>query len=112
MRLPRLTRTLTLEAPVRTQDGAGGHDTTWVAQGTLFAEVKPGSGRQAAGLAAPLSRLNCRVIVRAAPEGAPSRPVAGQRFREGTRVYRIDSVAAYDRAAHYLTCFAVEETVV
>ena len=64
MRLPRLTRTLTLEAPERTEDGSGGHVTTWVVLGTLFAEVKPGGGRQAAGLAAPLSRLSCRIIVR------------------------------------------------
>lgn len=112
MRLPRLTRMLTLEAPERTEDGSGGHVTNWVALGTLFAEVKPGGGRQAAGLAAPLSRLSCRIIVRAAPEGAPSRPVAGQRFREGERIFRIDAVSAFDRAAHYLSCHAVEEAVV
>lgn len=111
MRLPRLTRALILEGPVRHDDGAGGHDTTWDALGTLWAEVKPGAGRQAAGQAAPVSRLACRMIVRAAPVGAASRPVPGQRFRDGARIYRIEAVAAFDRGAHYLTCFALEETI-
>jgi head-tail adaptor len=100
-----------LEDPVRADDGAGGHVTTWQALGTLYADVKSGTGRQTSGIVATLSKLTCRVIVRAAPEGAPSRPKAGQRLREGNRVFRIDAVAAFDRGAHYLTCFAVEEDV-
>jgi head-tail adaptor len=102
---------MSLENPVRTEDGAGGHVTTWVALGTLYADVKTGTGRQSGGVVATLSKLAVRVIVRAAPVGAPSRPKAGQRFREGGRVFQIEAVAAFDRGAHYLTCFAVEEVV-
>lgn len=112
MSLPRLNRPMLLEAPDRADDGAGGYVTTWVPMGTLYAEVKPGTGRQTSGQIAALSKLACRVIVRAAPVGAVSRPVAGQRFREGDRTFRIDAVAAYDRGAMYLNCFAVEETLV
>lgn len=111
MSLPRLTRQMVLESSLKTDDGAGGHVTTWVPKGTVFADVKSGTGRQTGGVVATLSKLTCRVIVRAAPEGAASRPVAGQRFREGSRLFRIDAVAAYDRGAHYLTCYVVEEAV-
>ena len=112
MSLPRLTRAMILEAPIRTPDGAGGHQTTWSALGTVYADVKSGTGRQVTDLTAALSKLTCRVIVRAAPIGAPSRPEAGQRLREGARVFRIDAVASYDRGGLYLACFAVEEASV
>lgn len=109
MSLPRLTRTMILEDPVRADDGAGGHVTTWQVLGTLYADVKSGTGRQSSGIVATLSKLTCRIIVRAAPAGAPSRPKPGQRLREGERLFRIDAVAPFDRGAHYLTCYAVEE---
>ena len=112
MSLPRLTRLMVLEAAERTADGAGGHTTTWAHQGSLFADVKPGTGRQATDQFAALSRNTFRVVVRAAPMGSPSRPKPGQRFREGSRIFRIDAVANYDRGAHYLTCFVVEEELV
>jgi head-tail adaptor len=48
-------------------------------------------------------------VVRGAPVGVPSRPEAGQRFREGSRVYRIEAVAEKDPQGRYLTCFATEE---
>lgn len=102
---------MVLETPIRTQDGAGGHVTTWAAKGSLFAEVMPGTGRQVSDEIAALSRLTCRIVVRAAAIGASSRPVPGDRLREGAVTYRIEAVAAYDRGAHYLTCFATEESV-
>jgi hypothetical protein len=51
-----------------------------------------------------------RITVRAAPYGAPSRPAAGQRFREGTRIFQINAVAEQGVDALFLTCFAEEET--
>lgn len=112
MSLPRLSRQMVLETQVRTPDGAGGHTTTWSALGTVFADVKAGTGRQVTDLTAAMSRMTCRVIVRAAPIGAPSRPQPGQRFREGSRIYRVDAVSPYDRGGLYLACFAVEEVLV
>ena len=111
MSLPRLTRPMVLETPVRAEDGAGGYVTSWTALGTLHTDVKTGTGRQTSGVVATLSKLTCRIVVRAARDGAPSRPKAGQRLREGNRVFRVDAVTAFDRGAHYLTCFAVEEVV-
>ncbi|MEH6776306.1 MAG: head-tail adaptor protein [Cereibacter changlensis] len=104
-----LGRALVLERPVRVADGAGGHAESWVALGTLWAEVAPGSGRDVAGEEVTLASVPCRITVRAAPFGAPSRPVAGQRFREGGRVFAILAVSERDAGGRYLTCFAREE---
>jgi hypothetical protein len=56
-----------------------------------------------------VAAIPLRIIVRAAPEGAPSRPLPEQRFRAGQRVFRILAVSEADTGARYLTCFAQEE---
>lgn len=104
-----LDRRLVLEAPSRSADGAGGYDETWVEQGVLWADLQARTGREADGEAASLSRTGYRITVRAAPFGAPSRPVAGQRFRDGARIFTITSVAEQDSRGRFLTCFAEEE---
>ena len=105
---PRLTRKLTLEERQRAPDGMGGFDGAWVALGTVWAELRPRSGREGdvGGLAA--QRQPWRIVLRAAPAGAPSRPRADQRFREGARVFNILSVAEADADARYLICTAEE----
>ena len=107
----RLNRQLILETPERVGDGAGGYVKSWVALGSLWAQVSARAGREAAGVAAPLSRVPYKIIVRAAPTGSDARPKADQRFREGTRVYRILSVAEDDLNGQYLMCTGQEETV-
>lgn len=109
MKRPILNRTLTLEEPVRVPDGAGGFTQTWQTLGTLWAEIKPGSGRERAAGFATVSSIAFRITVRAAPAGAPSRPTPDQRFRDGTRIFRILAVTEADAGARYLTCFAQEE---
>lgn len=103
---PKLIRKLVLEDPQRAPDGAGGFTETWVALGTLWAEVKSLSGRLAGG---NLSLQKYRITLRASPEGFASRPRPDQRFRDSNRLYRIDAVAESGPDARYLTCFAVEE---
>lgn len=107
-----LNRKLVLEGVDRMPDGAGGYTETWVQLGTLWAEITARTGREAAGEGGSLSSTGYRISVRAAPYGAPSRPVPGQRFREGLRLFRIESVAERDGAARYLTCFCQEEVAV
>lgn len=109
-RVPVLARRLTLESAARVGDGAGGWVETWGALGTLWAEVLPGRGREATGEAGALSRVPWRITVRAAVPGSVARPVAGQRFREGERVFRILSVAEADAGGRYLACETDEET--
>lgn len=107
----RLNRQLMLESPQRIADGAGGFTEGWVALGQLWANVSARSGRETSGVAAPLSQVAYRIVVRAAPVGSDARPVADQRFREGSRYFRILSVAEDDTDARYLKCTAQEETV-
>ena len=104
-----LNRKLTLEAPVRVLDGAGGHSETWAVLGTLWASVKAGTGREAASEFVTLSTVPYRIVVRASPDGSESRPKPEQRFRDGNRVFRILAVSEYDAQARYLTCHAREE---
>lgn len=111
MREPVLNRRLVLERAWRTADGAGGHGLAWQAAGILWAEVSSTTGRGVAAPAGALSRVTHRIRVRAAPAGAPSRPVAGQRLREGARIFRIIAVAEADTRGRFLTCLAEEEGV-
>ena len=106
---PTLSRRLVLETPQQTSDGAGGYTTLWVALGELWAEVKRGPGRDKASEFASVASAQYRITLRAAPVGAPSRPRAEQRFREGTRVFLIRAVTEADFGNRYLTCFAEEE---
>ena len=92
MTAPRLNRALVLERPARVPDGAGGFSEAWEALGSLWAEVTA-----------------YRVVVRAAPEGSSMRPAAGQRFRDGARVYAIRAVAERDPGGRFLICFCDEE---
>jgi head-tail adaptor len=109
MNAPHLNRALVLEGVVRTPDGAGGFTSAWTALGTLWAEVLPGSGGDTLGEERLLSAVPYRITVRGTPVGSPSRPLAGQRFREGTRLFLIQAVTERDQYGRYLTCFSREE---
>ena len=109
MSAPNLSRALVLEGCEPAADGAGGFTTLWRSLGTLWAEVRPGSGRDVAGVEVTLSSVAMRITVRAAPRGTSARPCAGQRFREGDRLFAILAVVEADAAGRYLTCYAREE---
>ena len=98
-----------LEAPQRVSDGAGGYLETWQALGTLWADVSSRTGRERRDGLTVVSSVGVRIIVRAAPVGAASRPNPEQRFREGSRVFTIRAVAELDAKGRYLECFADEE---
>ncbi len=110
MARPNLTRSLLLEAPTRVPDGAGGYSEGWSVLGRHWAEVLAGAGSEAAGVATVLSRVRYRITLRAAPVGSTARPAADQRFRDGTRIFRILSVAERDPGGRYLVCLSEEET--
>lgn len=112
MKTPRLNRKLMLETPQQVSDGAGGFAQIWVPLGSLWAEVRARTGRETAQSGAPISAMSYRIIVRAAPFGAPERPAPQQRLREGERVFLITAVADEGADGRYLTCFATEEVVV
>ncbi|MEX0286749.1 MAG: head-tail adaptor protein [Paracoccaceae bacterium] len=112
MKRPLLTRKLLLEHAVRNPDGSGGYTLGWEALGTLWASVRARRGRERAGVAGPVSVGGFDITVRGAPVESPMRPVAGQRFRDGTRVFAIHAVAETDDAGMYLTCISEEEVAV
>ena len=107
--IPTLNRQLELQELSRTPDGAGGFNESWAALGTLWAAIRPTSGREGESDHIKLSTVGAEVITRAAPVGAASRPKPGQRFVEGSRVYRILAVLEWDAAARYLSCKVTEE---
>lgn len=105
----RLNRPVVLEEAVALPDGAGGHALEWHALGTLWAEVRPGAGRERRGEIAPEGSMLFRLFVRAAPQGSQRRPRPDQRLREGARIFRILAVSEADAAGAYLICHAREE---
>lgn len=109
MTSPRLDRAMVLEDPQRVADGAGGFAVTWVALGTLWAELTPGTGREAAGEEVVKAQVAYRITLRAAPVGSDARPRPEQRLRDGDRVFSILAVTERDPRGQYLTCFAREE---
>lgn len=109
MRAPQLTRRLVLEAPQRVADGAGGFREDWVALGEVWAEVSARSGREAARAGLPVSKMQYKITLWAAPVGQPDRPTAEQRFRDGSHVFHIRAVYKSDATGRYLTCVAQEE---
>lgn len=111
MKPPRLNRKLILEAPQRVPDGAGGFAESWSALGEVWARVEARTGRETSGEATPLAQVSYRITLRAAPVGSSARPRPEQRFREGSRVFRINAVAEAGESGRYLTCFADEEVI-
>lgn len=109
MSMPRLNRRLVLEAPVTVPDGAGGFALTWQTLGTLWAEVRPGTGREAAGVEVNLAQVAQVITVRGAPVGNARRPEPGQRLTEGSRHFAILAVTEADPEGRHLKCFAHEE---
>lgn len=104
----RLSRRLVLEGRQNLPDGLGGYLVSWKHLGTLWADIAARTGREdfIAGQARP--RVKFRILVRAAPVGAPSRPRPDQRFREGGRVFNILTVAEADPRGRYLEIVAEE----
>lgn len=108
MPVPILNKKLTLEAPLRTPDGAGGFDVTWQALGTLWASVDVRAGRERRAGERTVSSVAYIFTVRAAAPGAPSRPEPEQRFRDGARIFTILSVTEDEESDRYLTCWTEE----
>ena len=106
----QLNRALLLEAPVDAADGAGGAARDWRGLGTHWAQVEAGTGREVAGEEISLARTSYRITLRAAPPESAQRPLAGQRFREGTRIFAILAVAEFDPAGQWLLCHCHEES--
>lgn len=110
MEIPKLKWQLVLEQHYQEPDGAGGYAEGWLSLGTVWAEIRAGTGREQWASGLPVGRVPYRVITPAAPAGSLSRPRADQRFREGERIFWIRAVAERGTNGAYLVCFCdVEE---
>lgn len=108
----KLNQRLSLETRVQVPDGAGGFDESWLVLGSLWADIRARSGRDAVGVAGVSTVAMYRIVVRASPIGSESRPQAGQRLVSGVRNFTIEAVTEYGTDGRYLQCFAREEVVV
>jgi head-tail adaptor len=108
MRAVRLTRALVLEVAQRVADGAGGYAEVWQALGTVWADVRPGAGREGEVLGAAVPVQPLRIVVRGVPQGHAVRPVAGMQLRDGARLFRLLAVTEADAGGRYLVCAAEE----
>lgn len=104
----QLNRQLVLETAERVSDGSGGFVVEWLALGTLFARITARNGGESriGGRDVWVNRLD--VLVRTAPQGALSRPKPSQRFREGERIYGIESVTEAGLDGRFLLCRVIE----
>ena len=102
---------LTLEERQRVADGSGGFSETWVELGMLWGDVRARGASATEVTAGATSLVRYRIFVRGAPEGNAKRPEVGQRFRNGSKAYTIDSVSENDPQGTYLMCVAREEVL-
>ncbi len=109
MSLPRLGRLMYLETPVRQPDGAGGYIENWIQLGAMWCEVLLRSGGESVLGGAAVSTVRYKITVRSAPVGHPERPIAGQRFRDGSRLFTVRAVGERAGVAGFLVCFVDEE---
>lgn len=80
----------------------------WKELGMLWADVAARTGSEdfVGGQVRP--RIKYRILVRGAPLGSASRPRPDQRFRDGTRIFNILTVAEFDPRGRYLEVYAEE----
>ena len=90
-------------------DGMGGRTTGWTAIGSHWGRLIAGPGRLQAGDGGPRAKGAYRVVIRAVPFGAPSRPIAGDRLSEVGRVFHVRAVIDTDEAGQHLACYVDEE---
>jgi SPP1 family predicted phage head-tail adaptor len=79
-----LDRRLVLEAPVEADDGAGGVTRGYEAMTTLWAQVTPVRARSEAAADSLAALVTHRIVIR-----APRTITTLNRFRDGTRIFRI-----------------------
>lgn len=108
MSAPELTRRLVLERPVESPDGGGGVRREWQALGAHWAEVRPSGAIERSFGGVETSVVTHRLTLRWAPFGAPSRPRAHQRLRDGERVYEVLGVAEADGHNRFMLVWARE----
>jgi SPP1 family predicted phage head-tail adaptor len=79
-----LNRRLALEAPVETDDGAGGVTRSYQTAATMWAQVTPVRARTDVAADSLAALVTHRILIR-----APRTVTTLNRFRDGARIFRI-----------------------
>ena len=106
MKLPtigQLRHRLTLEAPVRTSDGAGGAFETWQPIAELFAAMRAIGGNETVAHDRVTGRITHEFWLRPRGDLAPS-----LRFRLGMRLFHIHAVLIADEHGRRMRCLCEE----
>jgi SPP1 family predicted phage head-tail adaptor len=94
---------LTLEAPSRTSDGAGGSGIAWESVSDVWARVTPLTGNEDLSLDRVAGTLRHEIVIR-----YRAGVTLEMRFRDGSRVYDIRAAFDPDARRHWLKCIAEE----
>jgi len=100
----RLSARLDIETATPTPDGAGGSEPVWSAVATVSAELVPLKAEErdvGEGLG---DLVTHRIVIRKRADVAP-----GDRFRLGTRLFRIRSATDPEEDGRFLVCLCEEE---
>jgi len=98
-----LNRRLVIEEPVETPDGAGGMTRSYEAAATVWASVVPLSARHAIEAMGQGATVTHRIVLRHR-EDLTTR----HRLRDGSRLFRIDTLRDADGRRRYLEIRAEE----
>jgi SPP1 family predicted phage head-tail adaptor len=98
-----LRHRITLEAPVRTSDGAGGAFETWAPVAEFFAAMHARTGSEAVVHDRISGRISHEFWIRPRADVAPS-----LRFRLGDRLFHIHAVLVGDDRGRRLRCLCEE----
>lgn len=98
------TARLTREVPVEVADGQGGASLSWSSAGAVWARIEPVSHATSEVAGATRVVLTHRIWI-----PWQTGVAAGQRLRQGTRIFAIQAVRDPDESARYLVCDCEEE---
>ncbi len=95
---------LTLEAPVRTPDGAGGATLAWSPVASLWAEIEPAGHQERFRNEKTGAMVSHRISMRFRTDMVP-----GMRLVKGSRVFEVVSLLDPEERGRQLLCFATEQ---
>lgn len=104
-----MRQALYLEAPIRSDDGMGGHIARWQRLGRIWAQMKAVPSQEASGEIGARAVTRWQFVVPATRHGDPRRPAPGQRLVMGGRVFPVETVSERGAAGRELVVMTHEE---
>lgn len=102
------TRRLVLQVSTEVPDGGGGFTRIWEDRTAIWGEVRMRSGKLSATEFGERPSLKVRIQTHFLPQGHASRPLPGQRLRDGGRVFVVEAVHDTEGRHALLTILATE----